>query len=684
VNKYVAGYYATEIQKALKTAPNYTAMDMMLYEAATKDGVSGTGVTYALASAPGTYRASSEVSAPFAVGTWVEFEVHSSHHNGTGNDMSRVVYSPRWFDSIYRNGTALTTSAKARGVVRGTWSSSAGKGGYSVETSDGSVINGMIGKLGESGVVLDVPYAGVLGAASGPGDTVLVGSAPTASEPLPYIGPLLTQRNALIRRRFWADKNSREIYWNDYSNQLLEIRNCLHGKIVAYRGAYCVAIGALNEIARRFVATEAVRYTVDLLTLLPANAAQTEVSVMYRNVRCDEIVQVPVTTSNAYTAQIMDVGARLATTGERVTAIRATFRGLPAGSSALYDTLASAGAAERAKTCTATMPVPFYGQIDSMLAAIPTESARIECEVTYPNTELSLAAPETVAEGGVVIYRGRTWVVTDRPTDLASLYNLREAIASHIIPLAPPETAHYVDPSDLVPTQWTAAIVEDTATLPRWDGRSTANYVVWQPPGEDAACEVGYITDKRYTYAVAGALQQAEYSACYDLATKEVLKPRPNYAPLNSWLQRLVWSAGPAVAGVYMGYTIQNRESRSVLEKETTVVKRDRATTLGVARDRIWTSPLLAEIGSTVKASYRTGKIVQIRYPLIYDLSSRYRFRTKRYYNCLFGRFQQAPSYASMGSERQLVYLIEMADGLCVALAPSGSGAYAQGLIQLA
>jgi hypothetical protein len=362
VGTYVAGYYATEIQKALKTTPNYTAMDMMLYEAATKDGVSGTGVTYALASAPGTYRAASAVSAPFAVGTWVEFEVHSSYHNGTGNDMSRVVYSPRWFNSIYRNGTALTTSAKARGVVRGTWSSSAGKGGYSVETSNGaigSVINGMIGKLDESGVVLDVPYAGVLGAASGPGNTVLVGSAPTSGAPLPYyFGPDRTQHLHVLGiqlANIWNNVNfSSGVKSNRYGiieAEIREITNGLRGKIVAYRGTYCLAIGAIGG-------TVAAGYTVDLLTLLPANAARTEVSVLYRNARCDEIVQVPIATSNAYTAQITDVGARIATTGERVTAIRATFRGLSAGSRALYDTLVSAGAAERANTRSAATPMP--------------------------------------------------------------------------------------------------------------------------------------------------------------------------------------------------------------------------------------------------------------------------------------------------------------------------------------
>ena len=642
VNKYVAGYYATEIQKALKAAPNYTAMDMMLYEAATKDGVLGTGVTYELASAPGTYRASSAVSAPFAVGTWVEFEVHSSYHNGTGNDFNRLVYAPGWFDSNYRGGSALTASVKARGVVRGTWSSSAGKGGYSIWIS--LAIANILGMLHALNV--HVPYTSVLGAVSGQSPIVLVGPAITASPPL--------------RRG------------------VMQFTSGLRGKIMVYHGAYCVVIG-LGE-----------NYTVDILTLLPADAPRAEVSALVRGVSIYEIVEVPSMTSRAYTEQIKSVGARLATTGGRVTAVRATFRGLPTGSMALYNALASAGAAERTKT--GAMPtVPYYGQIDSMLAAIPTESERIECgEVTYPNTELPLAAPETVAVGGVVIYRGRTWVVTGRPTDLPSQYNLREAIASHITPLAPPEDAHYVDPSDLVPTQWTASIVEETATLPRWDERSAANYVVWQPPGMDAACEVGYITDNRYTYAVAGASQRVEHTACYRQATTEVEKPRPNYASLNSRLAGMVWSAGPAVA-VYMGYTIQNRQSQSVLEKQTTVVKRDRSTTRGVRRDQIWTEPLIAEVGARLKldlsnGSTYVGEIVQVRYPQD-EHSATYAFRGDVYAHQLVGRSQSAHS-SSSGPGRQLVYLAKFEGQLgsyfSVAIAPIGADSWEKGYIRLA
>jgi hypothetical protein len=196
------------------------------------------------------------------------------------------------------------------------------------------------------------------------------------------------------------------------------------------------------------------------------------------------------------------------------------------------------GAAERTKTGTA--PSYYYGQIDSMLAAIPTANSMLACSV-YTTTPYLASSETPLAVGACAIYRGRLWVVNSRQVTGASYtYNLTEAIPRGYTPPAPPEDAHYVEPSELVATQ----LVAETG-LPLWDKATRADHIAFKPEGS-AVTFLGYITGKRYTFN--GGAAQSQLVSCYESARIEASRSAPGYALLDTTLARVVRSSAGEVS----------------------------------------------------------------------------------------------------------------------------------------
>ena len=266
----------------------------------------------------------------------------------------------------------------------------------------------------------------------------------------------------------------------------------------------------------------------------------------------------------------------------------------------------------------------------------------------------------------------------------------------------------------LVPTQWTAVLATDT--LPYGDGRVERldasgrilprhfDYIVWQPPGEERAAEMGYITDKRYVCSIeAGPGPLSEYASCYASARIEATKTCQEYTALDSKLAGLVWSSGANVA-VYMGYTIRNKNSYSVLEIASNDAhtvehrERDNVTTRGVHRDQIWPHLPMATIGARfvydTPDSFTGGfaqvnaTLVQMRYPFCFAgglarisaLNSLAEFRGIHYRPSRVGGTETM--YWSAGSSPQLLYLLKGGAGQTLIVAPIGASGWERGHIR--
>ena len=467
MDKYRA-YYEKESRKE---HPNYTLMDMMLFLAACCPGVTATSVEYAMISAPSTYVAASEVSAAARLGDWVAFQVDASYYLG---DLTRLVYSPRRFAAHTDYALPLSTSVRVHGLVTGTWSSPATRGGYLVtlgqsgapDTMD--MLKSVFGRADGSTFAVRVPFERIIQTGVAARLSISLTGNPARLGDFAAHPPLALTSAAVARTA-------------------LKVKD-----FVCYRGAFCVVCDEGQPPKQSDTAAVWDAAEVELLTLVPESSSPS-VSSERLTARYCNVIPVPAECADVpeygYVLPPSPVGTRIM--NGRITASRVTFTigGKPPSQHAVigysfpfsFSDIAATAADEREKTGWVAAAPRYYGQLDSTLASIPTRDAKLACKVEYTTT-MYLGDSEPMEVGQCVIHAGWLWVVTQvvPTTDGRVSYDLAEVEPSHLAGTSARQPRR-VAASNVVPTAWrlSATALPSLARYREWhSAASTERYLL--------------------------------------------------------------------------------------------------------------------------------------------------------------------------------------------------------------
>ena len=220
-------------------------------------------------SAPSAYAAASAVSAGVRVGDWVAFQVDSMYSGG--DDLTRLVYSPRRFAAHTDYALPQSYSVRVHGLVTGTWSSPATRGGYLVGlvpsgTPDSmNMLKSVFGRADGSRFEVRVPFERILETGVAARQSISSIGHPTPLEGFAAFPPLALTSAAVARTALKA---------NDF---------------VCYRGAFCVVCDEGQPPKQSDTAAVWDAAEVELLTLVPESSSPS-VSNERRTARyCDVI-----------------------------------------------------------------------------------------------------------------------------------------------------------------------------------------------------------------------------------------------------------------------------------------------------------------------------------------------------------------------------------------------------------